>query len=80
MKKILLLLPIVALTGCNTITYQQGDTKVTCRRAFWSTESYSVKFDTNGVASLDVNKSGVDAKAIADIVTAAANAAIGAVK
>ena len=68
------------VTGCNTISYENGGTKVSCRRAFWNTESYAVEFSTNGTAKLEVNKSGVDAKAITDIITATATAAGAAIK
>ena len=71
----LLIAAASCVTGCNTISYENGDTKVSCRRAFWNTESYVVEFGTNGTAKLEVNKSGADAKALLDVINATAAAA-----
>lgn len=59
------------ITGCNTTTFKQtakDGTTVTIAnsRWLWTTESYSVKFDTNG-ASLTANKSSTDSAAIAAV-------------
>ena len=67
------------LTGCNTTQFTQtkaDGTSVTIKnsRLFWTTDSYACTWNTNG-ASLDVNKSGVDAAAIANVVQAAITAA-----
>lgn len=66
---------LILCAGCNTISYKCGDTEVSCKRAFWNTESYSVEFGTNGVAKLDVNKSGVDTAALNGAITAVISAA-----
>jgi hypothetical protein len=77
----LLIVAASCVTGCNTISYEKDGTKISCKRAFWNTESYVVELNpTNGAAKLEVNKSGVDAKAITDIITATATAAGNALK
>ena len=60
--------------GCARITYTKGDTKVSSTRAFWKTESYVCRIETNGIATLEVNKSGVDTEALNSALTAVTTA------
>ena len=65
------------VTGCNTTTFSKssaGDVVIHNTRWFWSTDSYTANWTTNG-ASLEVNKSGVDAAALGAVVQAAVTAA-----
>ena len=73
---------LLACAGCNTTEFTKtaaGDVTIKNKRYLWSTDSYEASWSTNG-ATLDVNKSGADAKAVVDIINATATAAGNALK
>ena len=71
---------MAASCGCANIKYENGATRVSCNRAFWKTESYTVEFSTNGLAKMSVNQSGVDTQALNSAITSVVNAAVTSVK
>ena len=67
----------VLLTGCNTTLFSEtkpDGTKISIKnsRVFWSSESYTCQFSTNG-ASLSASKSTVDSAAISAATQGAIN-------
>ena len=68
--------------GCNSTKFTKtaaGDVTISNQRWCWQTDSYTCNWTSNS-ASLEVNKSGADAKAVVDIINATATAAGNALK
>ncbi len=79
-KAILISLPIILLTACNTTNFsatRADGTKVQIvnRRFMWATEAYNATLTTNG-ASLSASKSTVDSAAIGAAVAGAVDATV----
>ena len=74
MKKLLLLIPALIVTGCCSTTFTQqsvtkdgvtNTTSIHVTRNAWHADSYIWQFNTNGTWSASANNSGPDAATIA---------------
>lgn len=63
----------IMAAGCCATKYSvsspdgKSQVKVSNYRFFWTTDSYAVNFNTNGTASIAVNKSATDSTALAAV-------------